>query len=186
MQQLDKLPPNLYQLVTWPDERLKMVSEVCTKEDVSELKKMVKPMQKIMEAFNGVGLAAVQIGVLKRFCLLQTGTPDPYNPNAIQIVEMINPEIIETEGDKEAKNEGCLSLPRFNESIDRYNEITVKYRDMDWNERTAVFMGLEAQCVQHEIDHMDGITQNQKVSLTKQQMWEKKLKKGRKHGRIRV
>lgn len=178
MEELKELPAGLYQLVTWPDTRLKEVSVDCVEADIDELKKMIKPMLSIMKAFNGIGLAAVQIAVHKRFCLLVTNSND--------LVELINPVIIESGEDKAFIPEGCLSLPSFNEQIERHNEVTVKYRDLEWVERTAVFSGREAQCIQHEIDHMNGITQNTKLSLMKAAMWEKKLKKGRKHGKIRI
>lgn len=181
----DQLPAGLYQLVTWPDKRLLQVSDACTEADVVELKKMIKPMIAICKEYNGVGLAAVQIGVHKRLCILKTTAVTPDGFPTEDFIPMINPEIVETD-DPCVKNEGCLSLPYFNEPTNRFEQITVKYRELDWTERTVVLTGLEAQCIQHEIDHMDGITQNTKVSITKQQMWEKKLAKGRKHGKIRV
>lgn len=185
MEMPKELPKGLYQLVTWPDERLNQPSEECTEADLPDLQKMIKPMIKIMEEYNGVGLAAVQIGVHKRFCVMYVGQIDPYNPNSRQIVEMINPQVVETSEEKEKMLEGCLSLPCFREGVDRHVEVTVKYRNMEWKEVTAVFTGIEAECVQHEIEHMNGVTQNVKLSVMKQQMYEKKLAKARKHGKVR-
>lgn len=182
---LENLPKGIYQLVTWPDARLTHPSQDCTEADIPELQKMVKPMQRIMEQYSGVGLAAVQIGIHKRFCVLYVGPIDPYNPNARQVVEMINPVIIEYGEEKERMQEGCLSLPCFREGVDRHTEVTVKYRDMNWKEVTAVFDGIEAQCVQHEIEHMNGKILISDLSGMKKDMYEKKLAKARKHGKIK-
>jgi peptide deformylase len=182
----DVLPKGIYQLVTWPDSRLLKPSEDCVQEDLPELQKMVKPMIKIMEEYRGVGLAAVQIGVHKKFCVLYTNSIDPVNPSKRQVVEMINPVIIETEGELVQMQEGCLSLPLFQEPIDRHTEVTVRYKDMNWQDKTAILTGVEAECIQHEIEHMLGKPICTKVSTMKMNMWNKKLMKARKHGRIKL
>lgn len=183
---LKNLPKGIYQLVTWPDERLLIPSVECIKDDVSDLKKMIKPMIKIMEEYKGVGLAAVQIGAHKRFCVLYTGKEDPYNPGSRKLIEMINPVIKEYIGQPVKMIEGCLSLPLFKEHIDRHEQVIVEYRDINWNLQTITLEGIDAECIQHEIDHMDGKPICTKMSLTKKQIWEKKLLKARKHGKLKT
>ena len=70
---MKEFPKGIYQLLTWPDKRLLSASEECKKDDLEDLKKIIKPMIYIMREYNGVGLAAVQIGINKRFCILFKG-----------------------------------------------------------------------------------------------------------------
>lgn len=155
-------------LLKYPDPILNQKSEDCVKSDLPLIKQNFDEMVKIMDKAEGVGLAAVQVGILKRYCIIKSFTGES---NLI-----INPVI--TEGlDLEKKLEGCLSLPLFSEHIQRFNEVTVTYRDENWIERTAVFTGLQAQAIQHEINHFNGLLLINTVSLMKEQMWKKKLKK---------
>lgn len=182
---IDELPKGIYQLVTWPDERLLKASEICQQSDVEELKKMIKPMIAIMKEYNGVGLAAVQIGVHKRFCLLLTGGVTPDGAKNENFIPMINPEIVEHGEEKKDMQEGCLSLPMFTDTKNRSTEVVVRYKNLEWQEVTAVFTGIEAQCIQHEVQHMDGKPICTDISVMKRQMWEKKLAKVRKYGKVR-
>lgn len=182
---INELPKGIYQLVTWPDERLTEVSEACTDADIPELQKMIKPMIAIMKEYKGVGLAAVQIGVHKRFCLLLTGGVTPDGATNENFVPMLNPEIVEHSEEKKNMQEGCLSLPMFTDVKNRSAEVVVKYKDLKWREITAVFTGIEAQCIQHEVQHMDGKPICNDISIMKKQMWEKKLAKVRKYGKVR-
>lgn len=186
MSEQNLLPEGLYQLATYPDKVLEQVSEECTEADLEFIKKMVKPMGQIMAEYNGVGLAAVQVGVLKRFCTFASGAVAPTKQNLGNIILIINPEIIEKTEYTVLDPEGCLSLPRFYEKVERYPDVTVKFRDQDWKEVTAAFTGMEARCIQHEIDHMNGILQVAKLGPMAKQMYVKKLAKGRKHGKIRM
>lgn len=182
----NQLPENIFQLVTYPDARLEQRSEECTEADLEYVKKIIKPMSYIMMEYNGIGLAAVQMGVLKRVAVLLTGGVAPVKGKFDDVVTLINPEVIESSEEKETTGEGCLSLPRFNEQVERPINVVVKYRDLDWQERTASFDGIEARCILHEIDHMNGILQVKKFSPMVQQMYYKKLAKGRKNGKITV
>jgi peptide deformylase len=181
---INELPKGIYQLVTWPDERLTTPSQECTDVDIDELKKMIKPMIAIMREYKGVGLAAVQIGVHKRFCLVLTGGVTPDGAKNENFVAMINPVIVE-QGEIKNMQEGCLSLPGFSDVKKRSDEVVVKYRDLEWKEVTVVLNGIEAQCIQHEIQHMEGKPICNDISVMKRQMWEKKLSKGKKYGKVR-
>lgn len=179
----ESLPEGIYQLLTHPDKRLELVSEPCTEEDLSFIRRMQKPMYHIMKEYNGVGLAAIQAGVAKRFCILLTGGVSPLNAKVEDILCLINPKVVESEGCVE-EAEGCLSLPEFSEVTARPKQITVEFKDLEWKDVTAVFTDVEARCILHEIEHMQGVTQLSKLSLMKRQMYEKKLLKGRKYGKI--
>lgn len=187
MSEENALPEGIYQLATYPDKVLELVSEECTEADLPFIKKMLKPMSHIMAEYNGIGLAAVQVGVLKRFCTFSNGAVTPTKEKLGDIILIINPEIVPQEPTELVSDkEGCLSLPRFYESIARPADVLVKFRDQDWKEVTAAFSGMEARCIQHEIDHMNGILQVSKLGPMAKQMYVKKLAKGRKHGKIRV
>ena len=181
---MKEFPKGIYQLLTWPDKRLLSASGECKKDDLEDLKKIIKPMIYIMREYNGVGLAAVQIGINKRFCILFKGMSLDKSLDS-DFICMINPQIIEKTENKDFF-EGCLSLPLFNDTKDRANKVKIKYIDLDWEETTIELEGISAQCIQHEIEHMDGKPICLDVSKVKQTMWEKKLQKARKHGKTKL
>lgn len=162
------LEQNHLRLIKYPNPVLYQRSEICTQECVQDIIQKVPEMSKIMNNMNGIGLAAVQVGILKRFAILKDSQG--------KIHTIINPVLVNGD-DLTSKREGCLSLPFFYENIDRFEEVTVTFRDETWAEKTAVFRGLEAQCIQHEINHMSGILIFDTVSKQKQDMWIKKAKK---------
>lgn len=182
---INQLPKGIYQLVTWPDKRLLAISEECKQTDLEELKKIIKPMIYIMKEYNGVGLAAIQIGINKRFCILFNNRTSLDKSIDSDFIIMINPTILETSENKDFF-EGCLSLPLFNDTKNRAGKVKIKYMDLDWKETIVELEGISAQCIQHEIEHMDGKPICLEVSKTKQLIWEKKLHKARKHGKIRL
>lgn len=162
--------PKLKQLfiLRYPNPILNAVSEDCTEADLLLINENYDEMVRLTNATNGVGLAAVQVGILKRFCIVRD-SGNEYNL-------IINPELVEGL-DLTPKKEGCLSLPFFSELVERFEQVTIKFRDSSWTERTAVMTGIEAQCIQHEMNHMSGLLILDTVSLMKQQMYNKKLRK---------
>lgn len=162
----------MLKLLKYPSPVLNQISNDCVESDLQLIKDVYLQMIEVMNQPKGVGLAAVQVGILKRFCLLQNPS-DLKNPYII-----INPVVIESL-DLTKKQEGCLSLPLFYEPVDRYQQITVAYMDETWTSRTAVFVDIEAQCLQHEIDHFNGRLLLDDLSPMIKQMYNKKLiKKG--------
>ena len=107
-------------------------------------------MKDTMYQANGVGLAAPQVGILRRAVVVDC-TEDKSG-----LIELINPEIIAQSGEQEGV-EGCLSVPGKYGFTNRPMEVTVKYTDRDGNERTAKGTGLKARAFCHELDHLDGI-----------------------------
>jgi peptide deformylase len=155
-------------LIRYPDPQLKTVSVECTEADLEFINSQLPEMVKVMDSFKGVGLAAIQVGIAKRFCIIK----DKMGNNNV----LINPELLSGDNLRPIR-EGCLSLPLFHENIERFENIVIKFRDKNFVERTAEMSGEEAQCLQHELNHLNGLLILDTVSLTLQQMWLKKAKK---------
>lgn len=135
-----------YEVITYPDERLKLVSTPIEKID-DKLKKLVNDMFDIMYKTDGIGLSAVQIGVLSRLFVMDI--------NNTQYV-MINPEIIKESDEKNTFEEGCLSFPGISAKITRPKKITIQYMDIEGKRKNFKASGLVATCIQHEYDHLQG------------------------------
>ena len=117
------------------------------------IKTLLDDMAQTMYEANGVGLAAPQIGILKRIAVIDVGDG---------IIELINPEIISVYG-SEVADEGCLSVPGKYGKVERPTEVTVRATDRDGNEYEITGEGLLARALCHEIDHLDGIVFVDKV-----------------------
>ena len=136
-----------------PDPMLRQVCEPCSIEDKS-LKRLAKQMAKAMYKNNGCGLAAPQVGVLKRVVVVDCDVnTDQQNP-----VIMINPELVDLDGDPIVEGEGCLSCPGISVPIARPPFAKVRFLDLDGEEWTIEGDGLLGRCLQHELDHLDGKT----------------------------
>ncbi len=108
---------------------------------------LLDDMVETMYKANGIGLAAPQVGILRRVITVDVGEG---------VYKMINPEILEEKG-SEVDIEGCLSVPNFNGTVERPSEIKVKYLDEKGEEHTIEAKGLFARCICHEVDHLNGI-----------------------------
>jgi peptide deformylase len=139
----------ILELVTYPDSRLKKVAKPVTCFD-EKLSKLVNDMVDTMYAESGIGLAAPQIGISSRIVVMDL-SEEQDSPDVL-----INPEIIAAEGEI-AFEEGCLSVPGIRKEVLRYYHILVEAADIEGNLRHIEAEGLHAVCVQHEIDHLDGI-----------------------------
>ena len=131
----------------WPDPVLHEVSQPVTVFD-EELARLVNRMASAMYTAKGIGLAAVQIGVLKRIFLIGGMTG---------IVPYVNPVIVRA-GEPEAMPEGCLSFPRVYDRIERPGIVQVQWQDLQGAVQNSVYSGLTARVFQHELDHLNGIT----------------------------
>lgn len=176
----------LLEILKYPDPRLREVSQPVT-EFGPDLKKLAQDMLETMYAENGIGLAAPQVGVLKRMLVIDTRPRDlegRYEKNEMSPLEskidqplvLINPEVIKGKG-KTTFNEGCLSVPSFYEEVERNEEIEVRYRDLDGNEKILVTDGLLAICIQHEIDHLEGTLFIDHLSFVKSNKIKNQIKK---------
>jgi peptide deformylase len=140
------------EILILPDKRLRQVSKAVERVDAG-IRKLVDEMFESMYDAPGIGLAAIQIGTPKRVITLDLAKEqDPKNPQVF-----INPEILWTSEEKATYEEGCLSIPEFYEQVERPSQVKVKYLDLRGEQNLIEANGLLATCLQHEIDHLNGI-----------------------------
>lgn len=184
---------SLLSLIIAPNPILKKISKPVEKID-EELCQFMQDMAKIMYAEGGIGLAAVQIGVLKRVLVMDTDyeKDDEHDHhhgdscNGFHVSNtnpkfFINPEIISHSEDKSVFKEGCLSFPEMRADVERPRTIKLKFTNLDGIEETKNFSGIEATCLQHEIDHLNGVTFVDHLPWLKREMIIKKMQKKLKH-----
>ncbi len=162
---------SLLNILTIPDPRLReKAKEVTAIEE--PIKKLAYDMVETMYANKGVGLAATQVGVPLKVIVIDVdqldGTPNP--------LICINPEIIESK-DRVKNEEGCLSIPGYTANVERFNEVKVRFLDLQGNEIKMTATELLSRAFQHEIDHLNGILFIDHLSRLKREMFLKKLKK---------
>jgi peptide deformylase len=162
-------------IVIEPDPILRKKSENLEKVD-NELRLLLDDMLETMYSAPGIGLAAVQVGILKRLIVIDI-SKDKEKKNPIFL---INPEIISKSKNTSIYEEGCLSLPGHFAEIERPEECKIKYIDYDVKKKEMKANGLLATCIQHEIDHLNGILFIDYLSKLKKDMIIKKLVKHKK------
>lgn len=166
-------------LIIAPDERLNVPSKKVEVVD-DTIRALVKDMLDTMYANDGIGLAAVQIGVHQRVIVVDVARREGgYDPKVF-----INPEIVGDNGDASVYLEGCLSFPDQFSEVERPEGVTVRYLDEQGAEQTITADGILATCLQHEIDHTNGIVFVDHVSKLKRDMILKKLTKAKKLGLV--
>ena len=141
------------------------------------LARLVDNMFETMYGAPGVGLAAPQVGILKRLFVMDCSS----GKNAKQKIALINPVIEIEEGDQTG-DEGCLSFPGIYFQVKRPQRVTVKAQDLDGSTFTLDVMDLEARCVEHETDHLDGELFINYLSPLKRDLVKRKIKKRVKQG----
>lgn len=161
----------LLEIRKYPDEVLKKKAEPISDID-SSLQKLIDDMIETMYKANGVGLAAPQVGVLKRLIVVDTS---PREPNQSLIV-LINPEIVQTEGEI-LSEEGCLSLPGFITRLNRNQRVLVRGLNREGKELEIEASGLLSRALQHEIDHLEGKLLIDRISPLKRELFRKKYQK---------
>jgi len=166
--------------LVYPDKRLKLVSKDVTKFD-EELHQLLEDMKETMYAKDGIGLAAIQIGVAKNVLIINL-TDENDEQKVENLYEIINPIILEAEGSV-TYQEGCLSVPSVYEDVQRKENIKVRYFDRDGNMIEEELDGLMAIAFQHELDHLKGHLFIEKLSYLKRKKFEKEWKKKLKEGR---
>lgn len=180
-------------IINFPNSILKKTSEPVANVDDS-LRKLMQDMLKTMYSEKGVGLAAVQVGVLKRVIVMDVEYSieedecdgdhghghhhhHHHEISGQNPMFLVNPEIITCSKEKSVYFEGCLSFPEMRADVTRPEKVKVKYLDYNGNEQILEAEGLLATCVQHEIDHLNGVTFIDHISKLKQEVIIKKLKK---------
>jgi peptide deformylase len=162
-------------ILTAPDPRLQAVSSDVEKVD-SEVRKLVDDMAESMYAADGIGLAAVQIGVPKRVIVIDLDQKEgKKNPRAF-----INPKILWASEEMAVFEEGCLSVPEIWDDVERPARIKCEYLDLDGKKVELEADGMLATCLQHEMDHLNGVLFIDHLSRLKRSMAIKKLTKAKK------
>ncbi|RLA66615.1 MAG: peptide deformylase [Epsilonproteobacteria bacterium] len=168
----------LREILVYPDKRLKLISKELESFDLL-LHELLDDMYDTMYASNGVGLAAIQVGVAQRVLIinipLEVAEEEQDQPRD-NTLEMINPVIIEKEG-KEIFQEGCLSIPGVYEDIERAKHIKVEYFDRNAQKHIIENDDFLAVAIQHEIDHLDGKVFIEKLSYIRRKKFEKEWKR---------
>ncbi len=162
-------------IVIEPDPILRKKSETLEKVD-DELRSLLDDMLETMYAAPGIGLAAVQIGILKRLIVIDISKEKEKKDPLF----LINPEIVSKSKKTSVHEEGCLSLPGHFAEIERPAECQIKYIGYDGKQKEIKASGLLSTCIQHEIDHLNGILFIDYLSKLKKDMILKKLIKNKK------
>lgn len=160
-----------------PDKRLRLKSEPVAAIDKS-VRALIDDMFETMYDAPGIGLAAIQIGVPKRVVTMDLAKKD--EPKAPQV--FINPEVTWASDEKAAYEEGCLSIPEYYEEVERPSAVKVRFLDLDGKPQEIEANGLLATCLQHEIDHINGVLFIDHISKLKRDMVLKRFKKAAKRG----
>lgn len=159
----------LLPILRYPDPRLHTrATQVAEVND--EIRKLVNDMAETMYEAPGIGLAATQVDVHKRVVVIDV------SEDKSGLLALINPEIIARSGEQVCE-EGCLSVPGIYDKVERAERVTIKYLDLDGKQRTMEADGLLAVCIQHEIDHLNGIVFVDHLSQLKQGRIKSKLAK---------
>jgi peptide deformylase len=156
-----------------PDPRLKKVCDAVPDIDDS-LRLLADDMLQTMYEAPGIGLAAPQIGITKRLIVLDCVKEEG---EALRPLAMFNPEVLESSDEKSTYEEGCLSIPDQYAEVERPSEVTVGWMDRDGTARRETFSGLWATCVQHEIDHLNGVLFIDYLKPLKRQLITRKMQK---------
>jgi peptide deformylase len=163
------------EILVLPDARLRQVADPIEKIDAS-IKALAKDMLDTMYDAPGIGLAAPQIGEMKRIVVMDLAKegekPDP--------IVMINPEILKYSEDTVTSEEGCLSIPEIYYEVERPADVTVRYTDLDGKTVEKDATDRLAVCIQHELDHLDGVLYIDYLSRLKRDRVLKKFQKAEK------
>jgi peptide deformylase len=166
----------LREILVLPDKRLRLVSKPVTAIDAA-IRRLIDDMFETMYDAPGIGLAAIQIGEPVRVVTMDLAKKD--EPRAPQV--FINPEIVWASEERRVHEEGCLSIPEYYEEVERPAEVKVKYLDADGKPQEVQASGMLATCLQHEIDHINGVLFIDYLSKLKRDRVVKKFAKIAKH-----
>jgi len=163
------------EIIILPDKRLRLVSDPVKTID-AELQALVEDMFATMYEAPGIGLAAIQVAVPKRVIVMDLAKKD--EPKAPRV--FINPQVLWRSEERATYEEGCLSIPEFYEEVERPAKVRVKFLDLAGAEQELEAEGLLATCLQHEIDHLDGVLFIDHISKLKRDRVIKKFNKAAK------
>jgi len=165
-----------------PNPNLHIRAEEVFDSDPS-VKTILNDMIETLGTLNGIGLAATQVNIMKRIIVIDLRGMDDYDENHKlyeedkKLFKIINPKITAVSDTKISMNEGCLSLPTIRANILRPTEVDFEYYDENFHLHKIHAAGLLAKCIQHEMDHLNGITMFNYMSKLKRDVSLKKIKK---------
>jgi peptide deformylase len=167
------------EIIKLPDPRLRLVSKPVG-EINDEIRTLVADMFETMYAAPGIGLAAIQVGVPQRVVTLDLAKKDePKNPRVV-----MNPEILWSSEERGVYEEGCLSIPELYEEVERPAQVKVRFSDLTGAVHEVDANGLLATCLQHEIDHLNGVLFIDHLSRLKRERIIKKFAKAAKRAEV--
>ena len=165
-----------------PDPRLKTISKP-VESFGDDLKALVDDMIETMYAAPGIGLAAIQVGIPKRLLVIDLQEEETEGEEPVRNPRVfVNPEILDPSDGHSVYNEGCLSVPDQYAEVERPAQIRARWQDLEGNVHEETMTGMMATCLQHEMDHLEGILFIDHLSRLKRQMVLKKIEKARKIG----
>ncbi|MBY3234627.1 MULTISPECIES: peptide deformylase [Rhizobium] len=162
-------------LIILPDPVLRQLSKPVERVD-SDLQRLADDMLETMYDAPGIGLAAIQVGVPRRMLVIDISREGEEKQPQV----FINPEILTSSDERSVYEEGCLSIPDYYAEVERPATVSVKYLDRNGKEQTVEADGLLATCLQHEIDHLNGVLFIDYISRLKREMVIKKFTKAAK------
>ncbi|MDE1905629.1 MAG: peptide deformylase [Rhodospirillales bacterium] len=165
----------LLPILIYPDLVLRKHARPVTPADADEVRRLVPSMFATMYKAPGIGLAANQIGSLLRVIVVDVAPKDEQHP-----IALINPEIIAASAETATQEEGCLSIPELYAEVTRPARVKVRYQDLGGVKKEIEADGLLAACLQHEIDHLNGVLFVDYLSALKRNMLLRKLAKAQK------
>ena len=167
------------EIIILPDKQLRLVSKAVDKV-TPEIRTLVDDMFETMYAAPGIGLAAIQVAQPLRLITMDLAKPDENGEAAPKPRVFINPEILSRSEETSIYEEGCLSIPEYYEEIERPARVRVRYTDLDGKVHEEDAEGLYATCIQHEIDHLNGVLFIDYLSKLKRDRVQKKFSKAAK------
>ena len=162
-------------ILFYPDPVLKQVAEPVAEGDETALAIIQDLVDTMVDAGHSVGVAAPQIGILRRVMVVDVSKSKLGKDNNHGLLEMVNPEIIEKSGSTTMR-EGCMSVPDYTGNVMRAEHIVVEFFDRTGQMRVIEASGFEAVAIQHELDHLDGLLFLDRVSSLKTDLYRRKAK----------
>ena len=169
----------LREIIILPDKQLRLVSKPVEKV-TAEIRKLADDMLETMYDAPGIGLAAIQVAQPLRLITMDLAKPDESGETQPKPRVFINPEIIARSEELSVYEEGCLSIPEYYEEVERPAKVRVRFLDLDGKLHEEDAEGLYATCIQHEIDHLNGVLFVDYLSKLKRDRVFKKFEKAAK------
>ncbi|CAD7288067.1 Peptide deformylase [Campylobacter majalis] len=168
-------------ILTYPNKKLYEISTEVTEFD-DKLHKLLDDMYDTMIAKNGIGLAAIQVGIAKRILIINLFNEEKQLQDKDELIEIINPKFLELNGEC-VYQEGCLSVPDFYEDVKRAKDVKISYQDRYGNVCQMQANGLLAIALQHENDHLNGKLFIEKIGFNQKKRFQKEFKQGKKQSK---